>query len=381
MADVFVRLARRLDRLPNGFPATADGVELAILRKLFTAEEAAWALRLKPIPETAATIARRLRVPVAEVRDTLDAMAARGLIASFKMRGVVHYALVPFIIGIYEFQLQRLDRDLAELFEAYAPTLLATLGGAAPALARVVPVNIRLETRPAVLPYEDLRAMLDACRSFRVAECLCRKERGLLGKPCRHPAETCLSFARDEGAYQGMPPWGRVISKEEAFDVLDLAEREGLVHCTYNFQRDPFFVCNCCSCCCGFLRGVKEFGAPYVLAPSSLVATIHRESCSECGECTARCPMGAIAAGGDGLAVDAQRCVGCGLCATSCPSDAVALAPRPATQQPRTPTTIVDWSVERMTHRRGPLHGLALRGWLAWEGLKMLATRRTPGGS
>ncbi len=376
MDDVYRRLAQRLDALPHGFPATASGVELEILRRIFSEADAAWALRLKPIPETAATIARRLKLPVAEVRETLDGMAARGQIASFKIRGVVHYALVPFVIGIYEFQLGRLDRELAELFEAYAPTLLHSLGGAAPALARVVPVNIRLATRPEVLPYEDLRAMIDACGAFRVADCLCRKEKGLLGSPCRHPSETCMSLAKDEHAYDGMPPWGRVISKEDAFAVLDLAEGEGLVHCTYNFQKDPFFVCNCCPCCCGFLRGVKEFGAPHVLARSTVVSRIDRDGCTECGECASRCPMEAIVAGTDGYLVDGERCIGCGVCAVACPADALSLVPRPKAEHPRTPRTIIDWHVERTTHRRGVLQGLALRGWLAWEGLKMAASGR-----
>lgn len=380
MDDVYRKLARRLDGLPNGFPPTPDGLELRILRKIFSEEDAAWALKLKPIPETAATVARRLRLPVAEVQERLDGMASRGQIASFTMGGVIHYALAPFIIGIYEFQLNRLDRELAELFEAYAPTLLAALGGSAPALARVVPVNIRVAARPLVLPYEDLRAMLDACRSFRVADCLCRKERALLGHPCSHPAETCLSFARDERAYEGVAPWGRVISKEEAFAVLDLAEREGLVHCTYNFQKDPFFVCSCCSCCCGFLRAVNEFGAQHMLARSSLVARIDPAACVACGDCQDRCPMGAIAATDAGYRVDEGRCIGCGVCAVACPADGIALAARPPAERPRTPRTIVHWSVERMSQRKGPLHGLALRGWLAWEGLKMAAAqgRRRP---
>ena len=43
------------------------------------------------------------------------------------------YGLAPFVVGIWEFQLNHLDRELAELFEEYAPTLLGTLGGVEPA--------------------------------------------------------------------------------------------------------------------------------------------------------------------------------------------------------------------------------------------------------
>jgi len=39
MTDVYQRLAHHLDRLPAGYPATENGVELRILQRLFTADE------------------------------------------------------------------------------------------------------------------------------------------------------------------------------------------------------------------------------------------------------------------------------------------------------------------------------------------------------
>lgn len=363
--------------MPNGFPATESGVELRILRKIFSPEDAAWALRLKPFPETAATIARRLHLPVDETRARLDTMAERGQIASFRQGGSHFYALVPFVVGIYEFQLNHMDAELAELFEEYAPALLTTLGGARPALARVVPINTRIEAKAQVMPYEDTRAIIESCKAFRVAQCLCRKERGLLGHPCSHPIETCMSFSREEDAYQGLPVWGRTISKQEALTVLDLAEREGLVHCTYNFQKEPFFFCNCCSCCCGFLRGVNEFHAPHLLAGSGFVSVIDEAACLPCGDCaTSRCPMNAIVEDGGAYRVDGERCIGCGVCAVTCPSDAIQLVPRPAAARLAIPRTFIHWNLDRATERQGVLRGLALRGWLAWEGLNLVAAQR-----
>ena len=40
MPDVYTRLREHLDRLPAGFPATESGVELRILKRLFTPDEA-----------------------------------------------------------------------------------------------------------------------------------------------------------------------------------------------------------------------------------------------------------------------------------------------------------------------------------------------------
>ena len=366
--DVFQRLAKKLDSQPAGFPRTDSGVEVRILRAIFSPEDAAMALKLKPLPETAGAVARRLKRPVAEVRAVLDGMADRGQIASFWLDGRHVYAFVPFVVGIYEFQLNRMNKELADLFEEYAPTLLKTVGGARPSLARVIPVNARIDAQAQVLPHENLRKMLDQAQSFRIAPCICRKEKALQGQPCSHTQETCLSFSREENAWNEVPDWGRPITREEAISLIESFEREGLVHCTYNTKYDPFFVCNCCSCCCGFLRGVKEFGAPHMLAHASVASRIDADSCTACGECASpRCPMDAIAEADDSYRVDEARCIGCGVCLTACPADAIALVPRAAGDTETPPATIVHWSIDRATARKGTLHGIALRGWLAWE--------------
>ncbi len=50
---IYKKLARHLDNLPGGFPPTDSGVELRILKRLFTEEEAELAIRLTLIPEEA----------------------------------------------------------------------------------------------------------------------------------------------------------------------------------------------------------------------------------------------------------------------------------------------------------------------------------------
>jgi Na+-translocating ferredoxin:NAD+ oxidoreductase subunit B len=379
MAEVYTRLARALDKMPHGYPATEEGVELEILRKIFSPGDAAMAVRLKPIPETAAVIARRVGLPPEQVERTLDAMAERGQIFKMRQRGDVTYAMAPFVIGIWELQLNHIDRELAELFERYAPTLLKSIGGSGPALVRVVPVNKRIDARAQIMGYDDLRQLLESCSSFRVAECLCRKEMELLGKPCSHTKETCMSFARAEDAYEGMPEWGRVVNREEALALLERCESEGLVHNTYNVQREPFFVCNCCPCCCGLLRAINEHDAPYMIARSNYVAEVDVEACIVCDDCEGgeRCPVGALGEMEEGrFQVDGTRCLGCGVCAVACEFEAIRLVERPEADRLTPPKTIIHWSLERTDQRRGKLAGAALRGWVAWEGLKIAARRR-----
>jgi hypothetical protein len=58
---VYKQLAERLDTIPNGFPTTESGVELKLLAKLFTPEEAALTVQLKLTPESVEQIAERTR--------------------------------------------------------------------------------------------------------------------------------------------------------------------------------------------------------------------------------------------------------------------------------------------------------------------------------
>ncbi len=372
MDDPFPRLAKLLDSLPHGFPRTPTGVELRILRKVFAPEDAEMALGLLPIPETAETIAGRLGRPVEGIRTALDRMVGHGQIASLLLSGQRRYVLAPFVIGIYEFQLPRMDAELAALFEEYAPYLLNGVGGAKPALARVVPVNAHIETRAEILLHENVKAMFESARSFRLMECICRKERAALGRPCSHTLETCMAFSPEENAYEGTLPegYGRTVSKAEALAVLDAAEGEGLVHCTYNFRNLQGFVCNCCSCCCGFLRGLRDFQAPYMLAHSDYVAAVAADACTACGDCASgRCPMNAIAEHDGGYAVDGERCIGCGVCTVSCPSEALTLRKRPASQRTAPPRDMVAWAFRRAVSRSGPVRAIAQFGGLAARAL------------
>jgi H+/Na+-translocating ferredoxin:NAD+ oxidoreductase subunit B len=233
MTDVYKRLATRLDELPSGYPATESGVELKILQHIFTPEEAEMTLKMRSMPETVETVAERLGKSVPEMQAVLDSLVQKGQIGSFKMFGQRMYMLFPFLVGIYEFQLNRMDKELAELFEAYAPALIRTLGGFEPALGRVIPVSTQIDAELRVHRYEDVRRIINEAKSFQLMDCICRKERALQGSPCTHTLETCLGISQEEGAFDRFPR-GKIISREEALKVITRAEEEGLVHFSYN---------------------------------------------------------------------------------------------------------------------------------------------------
>jgi len=98
--DVYEKLAKKLDELPQGFPSTDTGVELKILRMIFSPEEAEMALLMTPAPETAEQVAARISQPAEETRAMLDQMAKKGQIASLKTGGHQVSRFLAFVIGI-----------------------------------------------------------------------------------------------------------------------------------------------------------------------------------------------------------------------------------------------------------------------------------------
>jgi ferredoxin len=119
--------------------------------------------------------------------------------------------------------------------------------------------------------------------------------------------------------------FGRLISKEEALEIVKRSEEQGLVHCTSNIGDEIEFICNCCTCHCGILGSLKDANSPSMAATSSFIASFEEEVCSGCGDCIDRCPMDALTMEGDIAALDSNRCIGCGLCVSTCPTGALRL--------------------------------------------------------
>jgi ferredoxin len=161
-----------------------------------------------------------------------------------------------------------------------------------------------------VLPYDDVRAILETAASFRLETCVCRLQQDELGtRRCDFPLESCLWFSfAESGEETG------TISREAALAALDEAERVGLVHTVSNVARGIGYVCNCCGCCCGLLRGITEWGIEHSVAQANYFAEIDPATCTACGECEERCQVHAIDATVDGpRVVRRESCIGCGL--------------------------------------------------------------------
>ena len=354
--DVYERLAQRLNDLPNGFPRTESGIELKILRKIFTEEEAEIACDLKLLPESPEQIAERQGRDPETMGEVLEKMVERGEIIGVGPMDDRKYSMAPFIIGIYEFQLNRLDKELVELFEEYISQGLSEgIGNNKPAFMHTIPVEKAIDAQLEVHPYESVRELIDKAKVFRTMDCTCRKEKELIGKRCDKPQGNCLSMSMDEHAFD-IDYLGHMVSREEAERIMKEAAEAGLVHATMNVTDKTYAFCNCCACCCGLIRGVTKYNAPDTLAKSNFWASIDPDTCSACGVCAdERCPMETIAEKDDYYEVERERCIGCGVCAITCPTESITLVRKPEDQRIQPPPSMAAWMMMRSADTGKPL--------------------------
>jgi len=343
-------LAERLDALPNGFPKTKDGAELRLLAYLFSLEEAELTAQLRITPETPEQIATRLGKDAGSLRIMLKGMAKHGLITAEVTEAGLGYALLPFVVGIYEMQISRIDGELAHLFEDYYQQSYHQMLSIAPPVHRVIPVYESVRVDLEIQPYENAANLLDQAKSWGVMDCICRKQKALLGDACQHPVEVCMILSDKATAFDHSKVV-RALSREEAMAVLLQAAQAGLVHSVSNNQQGVWYVCNCCTCSCAILRAMAEKGMANVIARSSYVNQVDESRCLACGDCVAMCQFHALSVN-EFAEVDRLKCVGCGVCVSSCPEQALVLVQRPAWEIKNPPATIKEWGSER-AHNRG----------------------------
>jgi len=338
------KLANVLDTLPNGFPATDSGVEIKLLKKIFLPDQADLFCRLRLTFETVSQIAERTGLPLEGLKERLMEMARAGQLFTVKLGPDRFFKLLPWVFGIYEFQNYRMDRELAELCAEYAPAFQRQFFSGMPQLMRVLPLEDRIPEGENPLPYERISMMLENGQSFLVNDCVCKREQTLLGHPCDRPLEVCLAVAPIPGVFDNSPV-GRVVSRQEAYDLLKKTEALGLVHMTSNVQYGGFYICNCCKCCCGVLKAINDLGLPAGrVVNCHYVAEIDPENCANCGICAQeRCQVGAIEAGDAAYRIIPERCIGCGLCTSTCPTEAIRLHHKPAEARTEPPLTEDQW--------------------------------------
>ncbi|MFX1476353.1 MAG: ATP-binding protein, partial [Promethearchaeota archaeon] len=330
-------------------------------KQLFTPEEAKLALKLRYAPiaaESLESIYQRLKasgIAREPLEQLLDTMARKGLILSRTEGDTKYYSMPQWMIGIYEFQVNKLT---PQLFFDIVQFSLEAFGNEAfstkIAQLRTIPIEQSIIPEHQVASYDHIKQLIDAAEGpFVVANCICRQGQDLLGNPCKatHRRETCLGFGTFAQMYidQG---WGREISKRELVEIIEQNEEDGLILQPSNSEVLEY-VCSCCGCCCALLLGTKTFREPASLHAFNYYAVVDAEACTGCGACVEKCQMQAISLQEEKSQIDLTHCIGCGVCTAICSASAISLVQKEEQQiPPKTLEELYETILKRKTEIR-----------------------------
>jgi ferredoxin len=367
-SNPYSELQKHLHKMPVGFPPTKSGVEIKLLKSIFTPEQAIISTHLHYKHRTLDEIYETTGEQVGskeELKRILDETVSNGGIFRRIRNGKVEYALLPFLLwGMYEHQLKRMNRQFLEDCGEY---LMGDFGlematSTLPKM-RVIPVEKSVEIEHKVATYDELRHLIDqAGNRIAIQECFCRKVKDMNNNPCDSTdrREVCMSMGDLADLYveEG---WARRIDQMEALDIVRKNEEEGLVLMPGNDQ-EPNFMCACCSDCCGMLGLMKNFPKPAEVVGSNYFAEVQAERCKSCGTCKSRCPIDAVIGNGSRLQIDLKRCIGCGLCIPTCPENAMLLLPKEKeVLPPRTHEDHLDYIYARRTSFAGKIRSYSIK--------------------
>jgi ferredoxin len=340
-------LVARLNRFPQGAPPSE--LLFSILRMLFSEREAGLVAELPIKPFTARSAARIWKLPEAEARRALDALADRGILVDVADRhGVSWYTLPPPMAGFFEFSMMRVRRDvdqrvLSELFYQYLNVEedfireLFTRGETQLGRAFVHEPALSEENALHVLDYERATEVIETASCMGVGLCYCRHKMEHLGRACDAPMAICMTFNATASSLtrHGI---ARRVDAAEGKDLLREAWERGLVQFGENVQRRVNFICNCCGCCCEAMIAARRFAVLHPVHTTNFLPEVAPDRCNGCGKCVTACPVEAMAlvSANDprkprkkAARLDADVCLGCGVCVRACGTGALALRSRP----------------------------------------------------
>jgi len=313
---------------------------LHIFQTLFTSVEAEVASELSFSPEDIDEITKRLNKPKDKLMIMLEGMAQKGLIYTDERNGKKRYSLLILAPGIMELQFMKGEenerkKEIAKLFDEFFEALGERTYDVQTPLPRVLPPENLLTPIATVLPYERVSNYIKENTDISISVCYCRHQAKLLGKSCGRPVDVCMSFG-PFAKFTAKYGFGNLVNKKEALNALNRSEEAGLVHLTENCQEKINFICNCCGCCCYFMKGITKYNKPASVATSNYICKVDTDSCNGCAICVDRCYVKAISINNDNIAVvDRDRCIGCGVCMITCPTECMHFQKREIIVEPK----------------------------------------------
>ena len=342
--DIYRRLGLKIDSLT--FRTPWNETFHALLKELYAPEEADLVAQM-PFTLTPFESLRSITgYNEAHLHNLLESLCSKGLVMDLWLSGSYHYTPSPFVVGIFELTMMRTApnqdwKKISRLFHDYMLTQRDFFAancshGERVALLRTLPHEdiIDKEDYVEILDYEQASAIIEGQNNFAIGTCSCRHTATHTGtKTCKVPLDTCSSFGV-AAEFLSRRGFAKKVSKSEMIDNVARSKELGLVLNIDNVQRNPAYLCHCCSDCCHLLVGMKRWGYTNVVITSDFLPETDQERCTGCGLCARACPIDArtmVADDNPGSkrkkkpVTDAIICLGCGVCALQCKSRALAL--------------------------------------------------------
>ena len=289
---------------------TYNDPEYKILEPIIDDEMCAIMMHLRlEANRTVEDVAKRAKQSVEYTQTQLDKLAKTGAVRYRYVDGKRCYFYPIWVPGIMEGILANREQCdkypvLGESFEAYTrrrPEMLAPMldsGKTGMFFMRVMPVMSAIENDTRTASYDELKTLIENATAISVGPCSCRRARRLMGEGCGHLEEDMCMYLNDNAVCYSEQGYHRLVTKEEAYEILRRAEDNGLVH---EINQTPGFeestaICNCCGCSCFALRVAEMFRAKNAIR-SNFTAKIDKEKCVACGQCVENCQTNAIKLG------------------------------------------------------------------------------------
>lgn len=258
-------------------------------------------------PRSLSDVARRCKKDEKWTEAQLNKLIKAGIVRYYPLEdGSMGYSYPIWVPGIMEGILTNKENVekyavIGESFEEYTRRRLEVLVpflDRGMAFMRVMPVNSAIENDTRKADYDELNRIIENATAISVGPCSCRRSRRIMGEGCGHLEEDMCMYLNNNAITYSKTGAHRLISKEEAYEILARAEENGLMHevnQTLGFD-EVNAICNCCSCSCFALRIAAYFKRPEGIA-SNYIARVNTDNCVACGQCVEACPVNALKLG------------------------------------------------------------------------------------
>nr|MCR4668982.1 FAD-dependent oxidoreductase [Clostridia bacterium] len=313
------------DNIPRKLPGgmKENHMDFWILDRLLTKEEVKFMLSFKKrrVGKTTPELAALNGMTEEEAQKIIDHLIWIGILEQNRDNADQHiqYWVPKWVVGSGEYMVEHATLpdehpEVATMFNL-APQepleLAAKLippGGAGIGM-HVIPVEKAIEAESTSVSVEHLSHWLDKYDKFCSMVCACRKAQRIRGEGVGDiEGHMCIGLGDIAEFLVETGKDARYITRDEAKEIIERAERKGYVHQITNLDGPERIVgiCNCSPGSCYGLRTSQLFNTPN-MSRSAYRAHVDRDKCVACGKCVEVCPAGAAKLGQKLCKADGSR--------------------------------------------------------------------------